>query len=373
MDFKDQVLQLAERINRVKETVSTEEGTKNAMVMPMLQILGYDVFNPAEVVPEYTCDVGTKKGERIDYAICKDGSPLFLIECKPWVSSLDKHGNQLFRYFTTSKARYGVLTNGIEYRFYTDLEKPNIMDDDPFFIYRVDQPSIPAAEELKRFHKSYFDQDTVSLWAGQLKSSSSIKSVLLREFSEPSENFVRCIIKQFYDKTVSAKMVEMYSPLIKKVISQIISDTINSRLSRVAQEEDNPEADQPATAQLNASVESLENQAEEERIVTTQEELEAFYIVRSILRPYTKPSRVVARDTQSYFGVLLDDNNRKPICRLHLNRTKKYIGIFDENKKETRYEINSIDDIYKFETELINTVKSYDSPKATPSEPEAEQ
>lgn len=357
MDFKDQVFQLAERIEKVKDSIFTEEATKTAMVMPMLQILGYDVFDPSEVIPEFTCDVGTKKGERIDYAICKDGTPLFLIECKPWTSTLDKHGNQLFRYFTTSKARYCILTNGVEYRFYSDIEKPNIMDDEPFFVYRIDQASVPAVEELKKFHKSYFDGDSVSLWAGQLKSSNTIKEVLLKEFSEPSENFCRVIIKQFYDKTVSSKMTEMYSPLIKNVIRQIINDTISNRLSKAAKED----SEQSGDKQNNDKDESAQTeQNDEERIVTTQEELEAFYIVRSILRPYISPSRVVSRDTISYFGVLLDDNNRKPICRLHLNRAKKYIGIFDANKKETRFEIKTIDDIYQYENDLVKTIKFWD-------------
>ena len=132
MDFKDSIKQISERIEKLKDNLPTEEATKNAFVMPFISALGYDVFNPLEVLPEMTCDIGTKKGEKIDYAIMKDGEPIMLIECKHWQQDLNLHDNQLLRYFNVSKAKFGVLTNGIIYRFYTDLEEPNKMDEKPF-------------------------------------------------------------------------------------------------------------------------------------------------------------------------------------------------------------------------------------------------
>ena len=132
MDFKDSILQLSKRVTSLKESIQTEEATKNAFIMPFIQVLGYDVFNPLEVVPEMDCDITKKKGEKIDYAIMKDGSPIMLIECKHWKQDLNLHDNQLKRYYVASKAKFGVLTNGIVYRFYTDLIKENIMDDVPY-------------------------------------------------------------------------------------------------------------------------------------------------------------------------------------------------------------------------------------------------
>ncbi len=128
MDFKDTLLQLAERIEKQKDNVATEEATKNAFIMPMIAALGYDVFNPFEVVPELDCDLVKKKGEKIDYAIKKDDETILLIECKHCGQDLNLHDTQLKKYFVASNARFGVLTNGIEYRFYTDLEKVNIID-----------------------------------------------------------------------------------------------------------------------------------------------------------------------------------------------------------------------------------------------------
>ena len=125
MDFKDQIKQLGERVLKLKDQIATEEATKNAFIMPFIQSLGYDVFNPIEVVPEYITDIGTKKGEKIDYAIFKENNPTILIECKHWAQNLNLHDGQLLRYFHVSKAKFGILTNGITYKFYTDLVEPN--------------------------------------------------------------------------------------------------------------------------------------------------------------------------------------------------------------------------------------------------------
>ena len=161
MDFKDSIKQISERIDTLKANLPTEEATKTALIMPFINALGYDVFNPLEVLPEMCCDIGTKKGEKIDYAIMRDGEPIILIECKHWEQDLNLHDNQLLRYFNVSKAKFGVLTNGITYRFYTDLSEPNIMDEKPFLEINMLDLKDTQIEELKKFHKSYFDVDMI--------------------------------------------------------------------------------------------------------------------------------------------------------------------------------------------------------------------
>ena len=132
MDFIDQLKQFSKRVDSLKGSISTEEATKTAVIMPFFAMLGYDVFNPQEFVPEFTADVGIKKGEKVDYAIIQDGEPVILIECKSISENLNKHDSQLFRYFGTTSAKFAILTNGMEYRFYTDLDNPNKMDESPF-------------------------------------------------------------------------------------------------------------------------------------------------------------------------------------------------------------------------------------------------
>ncbi len=356
MDFKDQIKQLAERIEKLKDNLQTEEATKNALIMPFLQALGYDVFNPLEVMPEFTCDIGTKKGEKIDYAIFKDGKPIILIECKHWAQDLKLHDNQLLRYFHVSNAKFGVLTNGCIYRFYTDLEKPNVMDEKPFLEVNLSDLRDHQIEELKKFHKSYFDLDNIVNTASDLKYTAEIKSLIQNEMSNPSEWFVRGIAKVVYQGMVTSKVLEQFTALTKKSFSQVISDTITDRLKNALREE---ESVQPPTAAASEASPPVEP---ESLIVTTPEELEGFYTVRAALRDVVSMDRIVYRDTQTYFGILLDDNNRKPICRLYFNGVKKYIATFDDNKKEVRHEMTKMDDIFKHTEAMTESIRHYENP-----------
>lgn len=349
MDFKDVIKQLSERVEKLKENLQTEEATKNALIMPMLQALGYDVFNPMEVMPEFICDIGTKKGEKIDYAIMSNNSPILLIECKHWNQELTLHDNQLLRYFHVSPAKFGLLTNGILYKFYADLETPNKMDEKPFLEINLLDLKSNQIDELKKFHKAYFDVDNILSSASELKYTNQLKNIINREFSNPSPEFVKLFSKQVYDGVITAKLLEQFTALVKRSISSLISDTISDRLKSALKTE--------------TSKEELERNepepVEDSGIETTEEELEGFMVIRAILREIIDISRVVHRDAMSYFAILFDDNNRKPICRLYFNGSKKYLATFDSEKKETKHLLESLDDIYKYSDLLKNTTKLY--------------
>ncbi len=358
MDFKDEIKQFGDRVEKLKPQINTEEATKNAFIMPFIKALGYDVFNPLEVVPEFIADIGIKKGEKVDYAIIKDGEPVILVECKHWGESLDPHNSQLFRYFHTTKAKFGLLSNGIVYRFYTDLIEPNKMDDKPFFEFNVTDIKDNQIEELKKFHKSYFDIGNIQNSASELKYMNELKAILNIEFQTPTEGFVRYFAKQVYQGMLTAKLLEQFTSLTKRSIQQYINDLITERLKSALKKEndtDEQHAQQDAAIAAAASTDS--------KIETTQEEIEAYLIVKTILRQKTPPGRIVYRDAQSYFAILLDDNNRKTICRLYLNGSKRYIGTFDEQKKETRNEISSVDDIFLYADILQQTIVNYDENK----------
>ena len=356
MDFKDSIKQLSDRVLKLRDNILTEEATKNAFIMPFINALGYDVFNPLEVVPEMTCDIAMKKGEKIDYAIMKDGEPVLLIECKHWAQDLNLHDNQLIRYFNVSKAKFGLLTNGILYRFYTDLIEPNKMDEKPFLEVDITDLKDNQIEELKKFHKSYFDVENVLSSASELKYTGELKAIIAKEFAAPSPDFVRYFAKQVYDGVITAKILDQFTSLTKKSISTYINDLISERLKSALK----TETDVENKENQEDSIEREEASQDDNKIVTTEEEIESYMIVKSILRPVVDISRVVYRDAQTYFAILLDDNNRKPICRMYFNSvTKKYIATFDENKKETKHEINSLDDIYKYNQQLIDTIAYY--------------
>lgn len=366
MDFKDTILQLSERIEKLKESISTEEATKTAFIMPLIAALGYDVFNPLEVVPELDCDLIKKKGEKIDYAIMKDGVPILLIECKHWGQNLNLHDTQLKKYFVASNARFGVLTNGVEYRFYTDLEKQNIMDERPFLVVNMLDLSDAEIEQIKQFHKSYYDESSVLNAAQDLKYTTELRSILSAEFANPSAEFVKYFTKQIYDGVVNQKVIEQFSPIIKRAISDLINNTISDRLG-LALKAQPKNAEESAAPTPEAPVETKKElpegvvfMDEENGIITTQEEIDSYLIVKAILRPVVDVSRVFYRDGQRYFSILLDDNNRKPICRMYFNaKSVKYIALFDADKKEVRYEIKSLDDIYSYSDQLRKTAESY--------------
>jgi hypothetical protein len=351
MDFKDQVKQLSERVAKMKELISTEEATKNAFIMPFINCLGYDVFNPLEVVPEFVADIGIKKGEKVDYAIMKEGAPIILIECKHWSADLDPHNSQLFRYFHTTKAKFGILTNGITFRFYTDLIEPNKMDEKPFFEFRIDDMKDVQVEKLKEFHKSYFNLDSIVNTASELKFMSELRNLIVKEISEPTDEFTRYFAKAVNPSIVTPKVLEQFRGLVKRSFAQYINDAINERL-KSALATDQQKADEIAKEELITT-------EEENKVQTTADEMEGFYIVRAILCAKVKVTRVAYRDQQTYFGILLDDNNRKPICRLHYNGKKKLVSFFNTGKEE-KVEIQSNSHLYEYASRLIGIIDQYE-------------
>lgn len=355
MDFKDSIKLLGERINKLKDQVTTEEATKNAFIMPFIKELGYDVFNPFEVVPEFTADLGIKQGEKIDYAIMKDGKPIIFIECKCHLSNLTIHNeSQLFRYFHTTEAKFSILTNGLEFRFYTDLVSPNKMDEKPFFTFNITDMKSVEIDELKKFHKNYYDSDVIVNTASELKYTNEIKSIIRDELQNPSPEFVKHFAKQVYPSMVTQKVLDQFTELTKKSFSQYINEMITDRLkSALTQEKETQEA------------EEIIEVAPENKVITTQEELESFMIVKSILRAYIDVNRIHYRDAQSYFSVLLDDNNRKPICRFFLSDNRKQMVIIDASRNEEKLELNTLDDIYAFSEKLIAALNSYISSPVT--------
>jgi predicted type IV restriction endonuclease len=356
MDFKDQVKALAERVVKMKDQVQTEEATKNAFIMPFMQTLGYDVFNPMEVVPEYIADVGTKKGEKIDYAIMRDNVPVILIECKHWREKLEAHNNQIVRYFTVSKAKFAILTNGIRYRFYTDLVETNLMDEKPFLDIDMIDLRDNQIEELKKFHKSYFDVANIVSSASEMKYTNEIKLLLQTELKTPSADFIRFIVGKVYTGVKTEKVIFQFSEFVKKSVHNVVGDMITERLKNALT---NEETLQLQAVEVTPSVGTIDATDPGKEIVTTSEEIEGFYIVKSILRSKVESNRITHRDTLSYFNILLDDNIRRTVCRLYFNNSKKQLGYYDEAKKEIKVEIKSLDDIYQYTDALCATAETY--------------
>lgn len=353
MDFIDQIRSLATRILNTKDIVQTEEATKNAMVMPFIQALGYNVFDPLEVTPELIADVGTKKGEKVDYAILRDGKPIILFECKKCGGDLNiNHASQLFRYFHVTEARFGILTNGLTYRFFTDLEQPNKMDEKPFLEFHMLDFKEQDVEELKKFAKTAFDLEKILTTANELKYTRAIQNVLSDLITNPSEEFVRLVATEFISgKRFTPIIKDQFTQITKRAFQQLIGDRINERL-KVAMTPDVVIEPEEPNKQPTQKVDVA-------AIVTTQEEIEGFHIIRAILRDVVSPRRINMRDAQSYCAILLDDNNRKPICRLRFNNKEKLVLGIMTDKEEEKIALVDLDNIYAYSDQLKKIALQY--------------
>ncbi|MBR1384071.1 MAG: type I restriction enzyme HsdR N-terminal domain-containing protein [Ruminococcus sp.] len=359
MDFIDQVKQFSKRVESLKDNLLTEEATKTSIIMPFFALLGYDVFNPDEFMPEFTADVGIKKGEKVDYAILNNGEPTILIECK-WIGEpLNRHGSQLFRYFSTTNAKFGILTNGRIYRFFTDLDESNKMDEKPFL--EIDILNIKEAQvaELKKFHKSNFDIDTIFDVASELKYANEFKLIFSNQLQNPSDDFVRIFLANTYDGKFTQKVVDRFRPILKKSLNTYITELMNDKIKTALGSQDN-EAQTEENTNLENGQDEPVAEKRENRIITTEEELEAYFLVKNLLKNVVDINDVLYKDNERYMAILYKGKTTKWICRFYFNRTSnKYITIPDENKKEVRIDIANIYDIEKRKDQLITAVKRY--------------
>lgn len=348
MTFEEKLSSFVERVKGMKDGVLGEEATKTSLIMPFFQILGYDVFNPMEFMPEFTADVGIKKGEKVDYAISIGGEVTMLIEAKDIKQQLQKHDSQLFRYFGTTKAKFAILTNGVEYKFYTDLDEQNKMDTTPFLSINILDMSESELSELKKFQKEKFDVSTILDTAADLKYMGLIKTVLKEEFNNPKDEFVKYILNaDVYEGMKTQAVIEKYRPLVKKAIAQYVNELVNDKIQNALSiDNESVSEETPVTIKTSSS-----------DIVTTEEELQSFYIIKSILCNIIPINRITYKDTKSYFSVLIDGKVTKWICRVYLKESIKYVIIVHEGI-EKRFDINNVEDIYSLSEIIINRTTS---------------
>lgn len=349
MELEAKIAELQATLRKHREKLLTEEAAKTTLVLPFLRALGYDIFNPDEVIPEFVCDVGTKKGEKVDYAICVGGEIQVLVECKPANGDLSiKHASQLYRYFAATDARIALLTNGVLYRFFTDADKTNMMDDRPFFTFNLDDYKKTDLRTLSAFQRADFDLERIVSHAGALKLQSEVTTMLRAEFAEPSDDLVRMIAGRLHDGRLTEAVRERFRSAISNSISSLIRDGINERL-------------ESAISQGSGVEEVPPLPTDEDGIETNQIEIDGFNIIRAICANKISPTRITIRDAKSYCAVLLDNNNRRTIARMHFNSPKvKYLGLFS-GKDETRHQIDDVADIFQYQKALIKRIEELEA------------
>ena len=347
MSFENSLAALVERIPVQVGKLETEEATKHSLVLPFIQTLGYNIFNSDELIPEFIADVGRKQGEKVDYALVREGKPVIIFECKKADDVLERGAvNQLTRYFSTTEARIGVLTNGTVYKFFSDLDEPNRMDQHPFLQVDMLDLDEKAIGELRRFTKESFDPDETVRAAEVLKYTHGMKQALKEQLVDPERNFIEWLVRRVYTGKLTEKVRDRFSPLVARAFKEFINEEINLTLKKALDRG-------TEGAEESLAEEESEDQTEEEsKIVTTAQELEGYMIVKAILHPVMDISRVSLQDRQNYCNIVLDGSRYKRICVMYFNSKQLSLGIFDESKKERKNRIESLNNIYDFSEDI---------------------
>lgn len=354
MDFVERIEDVSKRLKNFDGLNTNEEATKSGLVMPFIAALGYDVFNPNEVAPEYSAPIGQHKDARVDYAILADGKPIIIIECKALGVPLEtKQCNQLQLYFHGTESRIAILTDGNRYLFYSDLDAPNKMDAKPFMeieLANLDKSLIP---ELRKLAKGKFDCDSILTTAQELKYNREFRVVMEQQFKEVDEDFLSVFVRRVYDGKQTNNALARFKPILQSALSQFLDDEIDRRLDEAKRK---PKIDE----QVQQQQEQREPEQQQSKISTTPLELEAFYLVKSLLVGIIEPERIAMRDAINFCNILLDDSIQKPIFRLYFNNESKLrVATFDNQKNEEKIDINTLDDILTLAEKIRQRAKAY--------------
>ncbi len=362
MDFIDRVKAFAASVPQKLDSIKTEEATKNYLIMPFIQqILGYNPFDPNELVPEYDANVGAAKKFKLDYAILQDSQPVILVECKCYGIDLnhDKHYAQLFSYFAATDARIGVLTDGVIYQFFADLDKNHKMDKKPFLVLDLLNLNESVIKELSKLTKSAFDVSDAISSASELKYVGGIKALLREQLKSPDDNFARYFFKALCPENVyKGQLKEDFLGYTLRGIKEFITEEMKNLLDGAVNP---PEINTPE------NLEDLEPDTtiKQKNTEFTEQEREGYYILRAILSSIVEPSRITYRDTVNYCNVLLDDNKSKKIVRFYFNNPQnKRLEIFsiDVNGEEMKEKISikDLNEIYKYAEQFKAIVTAYE-------------
>lgn len=235
MTLYDSLSKIADQIQSQRSLITSEQATILVSIQPFIRALGYDTQNLAEVQPEFTADPHSSGTERVDYVIKRDGKPIVLIEVKSANTTLNQHHwKQLHSYFVSLDVEFGVLTNGLEYRFFTDTKKPNVMDEEPFL--RIDMLKLDASQVniLEGFSKARFAPE-------QTLRKIKISNLLDKELNQPSDDFVKHFAKQVHSGSIRHTVIEEFRPLVKRAWDDLVDQEISRRLRRPDEDEDEDE------------------------------------------------------------------------------------------------------------------------------------
>lgn len=347
--FIEQLQRLAEQVRRRQPHIRGEESTKQALIVPFLSLLGYDVHDPTELQPEYIADFAKKRSggplEKVDYAIRRDGNPVIFIECKAVDAEPSSHSGQLARYFNaTPSVPIAIITNGVRYLFFTDLEERNILSERPFFQFNIFDFVTNDVDILESFGRERYDPATIRERVEEIIYANKINAYIGEELRSPSESFTRFVLSELNlftgGKRLTPKLVEKFIPTIRRAIQTTLLDMATRSIREQGEASvpvvvppppvaPAPVAAPPVTAAAPRDAAAATSQSGSKipaAVVTTPEELEALDIVRQLCSdsPLASAAPVQHRDTVGWFAINAG-STRKVFLRLFFNQRRKSI------------------------------------------------
>ena len=253
-----------------------------------------------------------------------------LVEAKAVNEKASNHDGQLRKYFSWTKtAKVGIVTNGTEYRFFTDLSDDNLMDAEPFLSFNILDYTTKDLDNLKFFHRDNFDPAAITIHAEEIVYTKSITKLVSDLLRNPSEDFISLLLRaaKLTDSRITSRVIEKFKPIVKKSIQNSLLDLMTRSLSQEIQAEPSEPEVSPTETILDPQIESIDTS--ENRILTTPEELEAFAKIQSFCK-----SEIKYKDTASYFSIHLG-NSTWWFARLYFSSKKKSIIVrlpIDETK-----------------------------------------
>jgi hypothetical protein len=394
MAFADDLKQLSEQVRKRQVNVKGEEATKQSLILPFLTLLGFDIYDPMIVKPEYIADFAKKKSngqmEKVDYALQVAGQPAIFIECKAVEAQLPNHDAQLARYFNAeTTVKLAIICNGVSYRFFTDMKDLNIMDDQPFFDFNLLAFKDRDVEVLSHYTATSFRADQVQKHAQELVFIQKIGGLLSELLRSPSEQFVRFLLNELHlhEGNVTAKVVERFVPLaheaMRTALVEIMTHGVTREMSGNEQAAATPAASTSSPTVLTASAlrtglapvappartsDPGDEGPDAAKVAATAEDLDVFERVKKIVAPSPSKVAVVYKATTSYFALNLGKVTRwfmrfygsgavkHVVLRIPLERAANQLGGMNGtavNVNETRVNVTSSTDVDKIAAAVL--------------------
>lgn len=350
-----QLAVIGERVESAGEQITTEEATKTSLVLPFFTALGYDVFNPAEVVPEFDAGLGELKDKKVDYALHIGGRPVIIVECKSLSVKLSaRHINQLFDYFTRTEVKFALLTNGDDYWLYSETNKPNVMDEEPFLRLTLSGLSPKHVEELTPLCKPTYDLKAALPRAVELRNLSLIRKAIKNQLANPSDDFVKLIASEVPGRFNAAK-IESLRGQVKSALEEHLRSEGKKAVTQILDTQ--AQSTTEGQAASGSSHEVDESEDDSDGIETTPEEFEGFYIVKAICAEVVSPSRIHLKDRKRYCKILLDDRVQKPVCVFKFGSRRMTVDLYNQGSESQTVEISNTAELYNHRDRILASLR----------------